>query len=124
MSLASKLLQRTLPNVQQCTDLAKAIVSKFVMISVPGIEKIIEQLNSESSVEMPNIVPKVNDLLQQIYPEVSSLNNSVYFYAVEFQTMGALWYGFCDSVWEGNAERIMQYWKIFDGSIQTADKAC
>ena len=120
---ASKVLQKTLPNVHKCTDIAKALVSKFITMSVPDIDKILAELRSESSATTANL-PDVNDpvtasstLPEENNPVTASSslpeeNDTVYSYAVDFLTMGLLWYGFRDAVREGDAERIVQYWKF------------
>ena len=38
--------------------------------------------------------------------------NDVHSYAVDFLTMGLLSYGFRDAVREGDADRIVRYWKF------------
>ena len=48
---AARLLQETLPNVQECTDLAKMLVTRFTVMSVPDILKILAELSSENSAQ-------------------------------------------------------------------------
>ena len=104
---AAKLLQETLPNVQGCTDLAKMLVTRFTVMSVPDLPKILAELNSENSAQETEV--NTDDPAQESTPEAS---DSVYSYAVDILTMGLLWYGFRDAVREGDAKRIVLYWKF------------
>ena len=96
---ATKNLQETSSNTQRCTDLAKQLVTKFITISVPNLERI---LSKEKSTE---------DTAQDV-GNSSEVMDSVYSYAVDILTMGLLWYGFRDAVREGDDNRITLYWKF------------
>jgi len=74
----------TTDNLDNCNDVAKALVKKFVALSLPSDEP--------SSVLLPT--------------------DSVYEYAIDFLTIGLLWHGFHDSIRHGDGNRIVTYWKF------------
>lgn len=67
-----------------CNVVAKALVEKFVKISLPSDE--------------PSTSPPCHDFVQA--------------YATDFLTIGLLWHGFHDAIQEGNGNRILTYWKF------------
>ena len=71
-------------NLHDCNAVAKALVKKFVAISLPS--------DDQSSASSPN--------------------DSVHAYAVDFLTLGLIWYGFHDSIKHGDGDRIITYWKF------------
>ena len=77
-----------------CNAVAKALVEKFVVISLPPVEPSSPSDDHESS------------------SHLSSTNDSVYAYAVDFLTMGLLWHGFHDSITHGDGDQIVIYWKF------------
>ena len=65
-------------------DLSKAIVEKFVKITLP----------SPSS------------------PKTSNTNDKVFLYATEVMTLGLMWENFHDATREGDGERLVRIWKF------------
>ena len=89
ITAAAKYLQKiSSSDALNFRDLAKRLVSKFIWISIPSAE--IEDPSPSSPCE------------------VDSVNS----YAVDLLTMGLIWYGFRDSVREGDGDRIIRYWKF------------
>jgi len=86
----TKQLQETLTNVQGCTDLAKMLVTRFIMMSVPDIPKLLAELNSENSIQETE--ENTEDPAQE--DSTPEANDLVYSYAVDILTIGLLWYGF------------------------------
>lgn len=70
--------------LHDCNAVAKALVKKFVVVSLPS--------DDPSSVSLPT--------------------DSVYAYAIDFLTLGLLWHGFHDSVRHGDGDQIITYWKF------------
>ena len=78
------------------------------MMSVPDIPKILSELNSENPTQETEV--NTGDCAQE--ESTPEANDSVYSYAVDILTMGLFWYGFRDAVREGDAKRIVLYWKF------------
>ena len=110
---AAKLLQETLPNVQGCTDLAKMLVTRFTMMSVPDIPKILSELNSENPTQETEV--NTGDCAQE--ESTPESNDSVYSYAVDILTMGLFWYGFRDAVREGRCQTNCVVLEVLDSYI-------
>jgi len=109
---ASKMLQEeltTATTVQGCTDLSKSLVQRFIRISVPNVEQILADLNSEDATDDLNSEDTTDDSPQEVE---DGINDSVHSYAVDILTLGLLWFGFRDAVREGDANRIVLYWKF------------
>ena len=75
-------LQQASQHRQLASELAKAIVDKYVSI--------------------PNMTDK----------KAPDSTDTVYLHATEVITLGLLWHGFHDAIKEGDKERILRYWKF------------
>jgi len=75
-----------------CHELSQRIVSEFVNVNVPSNEDISDAENA-ATIE-------------------NTINDSVYFYAVDLLTMGLFWYAYRDAIREGDGDHIMRYWKF------------
>ena len=70
-------------SVTSCIDVAKQVVRQYITLNLP-----------DSSVR-----PSAN-------------KGSTYGYGLDLN-LGLLWYGFHESVWEGDGDRIIRYWRFF-----------
>ena len=85
----------TTDDLHDCNAVAKILVEKVVVISLPPVEPSSPSDDHESSSHLS-----------------STNHDSVYAYAVDFLTMGLLWHGFHDSIKHGDGDRIIIYWKF------------
>ena len=75
-------------------DLSKAIVEKFVKITLPSPS------SSKSS------------RTKASKTKTSKTNDKVYLYATELMTLGLIWENFHDATREGDGERLIRIWKF------------
>ena len=79
-------------SVTSCIDVAKQVVRQYITLNLP-----------DSSVR-----PSAN-------------KGSTYGYGLDLN-LGLLWYGFHESVWEGDGDRIIRYWRFFASFSQFRTK--
>ena len=102
-------------DLHDCNTVAKALVEKFVDISLPPIEPSSSDDQESPSDDQESLaddqVSPADD--QESSSHLSYVNHdSVYAYAIDFLTMGLLWHGFHDSIRHGDGDRIVIYWKF------------
>jgi len=93
--VAAKNVKANVTAIHTCTDLAKKLVDKFVLISVPSFDANGKR-NDDTSDD----------------PDPYKTDDSVFLYAVDILSMGFFWYAFRDAVREGDRDRIVLYWKF------------
>lgn len=74
-------------------------------------------------IQSHNVCRKVSDLAAAIVSTyvylpwsnasiMKECNDKVFMYAAELLSLGMIWYGFHDSIREGDGERVLRYWKL------------
>ena len=70
-------------NVDSASILADEVLSKFLRITIPGVDF-----------------------------KGTQTNDGVYLYATDLLSIGLIWHGFYDAIREGDGERVYRYWKF------------